>query len=377
LRDNVRDAAQDPEVTAVLKDAYRSAQSGPDPKWHPWLKERFAATTAAAIHTAIQNVLPEFDAESDLDVDIIEAEDGEVEIWLTETTVGGGGIIETLQQTYQDDPRRFWSLAEGALEASDLEQAAVSLRRVVVGLCDGPLTEPGSAYRAASGNTDALESWRGLLASTAQIGVPPSHALSAAMTTRIFREGSSPKSDSAIRIALNQWDSWEEDLKFTLDQRTACGLLAGNEDVVEALREAAPANVSNSESNWAFSVLVGLLWAPAEFLRPHSLQTRMRFVSTPPQTERTLVRDALETQRQKISVTQGQWRKLAEAQLASQGLCALTAATDNEPALRDALLDLMADPVEMGWLHLHPRLTGIRRHLEGVDALVELVEAPQ
>jgi hypothetical protein len=103
----------------------------------------------------------------------------------------------------------------------------------------------------------------------------------------------------------------------------------------------------------------------------------MRFVSTPPQTERTLVRDALETQRQKISVTQGQWRKLAEAQLASQGLCALTAATDNEPALRDALLDLMVDPVEMGWLHLHPRLTGIRRHLEGVDALVELVEAPQ
>ena len=197
------------------------------------------------------------------------------------------------------------------------------------------------------------------------------------MTTRIFREGSSPKSDSAIRIALNQWDSWEEDLKFTLDQRTACGLLAGNEDVVEALREAAPANVSNSDSNCAFNVLIGLLWAPAEFLRPHSLQTHVRFVSTPPQTERTLVRDALETQRQKISVTQGQWRTLADAQLASQGLCVLTAATDNEPALRDALLDLMVDPIEMGWLHLHPRLTGIRRHLEGVDALVELVEAPQ
>ena len=377
LRDNVRDAAQNPEVTTVLKDAYRSAQTGPDPEWHPWLKERFAATTAAALHTAIQNLLPEFNAENDLDVDIIEAADGEVEIWLTETTVGGGGIIEVLQQTYQDDPRRFWSLAEGALEASDLEQAAVSLRRVVVGLCDGPLAEPGSTYRAASGNTDSLESWRGLLASTAQLGVPPSHALSAAMTTRIFPEGSSPKSDNAIRIALNQWDSWEEDLDFTLDQRTACGLLAGNEDVVEALREAAPVNVSNSDSNWAFNVLIGLLWAPAEFLRPHSLQTRMRFVSTPAQTERTLVRDALETQRQKISVAQGQWRTLADAQLASQGLCVLTAATDNEPALRDALHDLMADPVEMGWLYLHPRLTGIRRHLEGVDALLELVEAPQ
>ena len=377
LRDNVREAAQNPEVTTVLKDAYRSAQTGPDPQWHPWLKERFAATTAAALHTAIQNLLPEFDAENDLDVDIIEADGGEVEIWLTETTVGGGGIIEMLQQTYQDDPRRFWSLAEGALEASDLEQAAVSLRRVVVGLCDGPLTEPGSTYRAASGNTDSLESWRGLLASIAQLGIPPSHALSAAMTTRIFPEGSSPKSDNAIRMALNQWDSWEEELDFTLDQRTACGLLAGNEDVVEALREAAPVNVSNSDSNWAFNVLIGLLWAPAEFLRPHSLQTRMRFVPTPAQTERTLVRDALETQRQKISVAQGQWRTLADAQLASQGLCVLTAATDNEPALRDALHDLMADPVEMGWLYLHPRLTGIRRHLEGVDALLELVEAPQ
>ena len=75
LRDNVRDAVQDPEVTVVLKDAYRSAQTGPGPEWHPWLKERFAATTAAALHAAIQNVLPEFDAEDDLDVDITEADD--------------------------------------------------------------------------------------------------------------------------------------------------------------------------------------------------------------------------------------------------------------------------------------------------------------
>ena len=43
------------------------------------------------------------------------------EIWLSETTVGGGGIIEKIQQIYREDPRSFFELLDFNLSPGDYE----------------------------------------------------------------------------------------------------------------------------------------------------------------------------------------------------------------------------------------------------------------
>jgi hypothetical protein len=197
------------------------------------------------------------------------------------------------------------------------------------------------------------------------------------MSTRLFRAGSSPASDRAIDIALQTWRALEERLGWALDHRTACGLLAEDAAVLAALREATPVGIDISEPSWAFNVLLDLLWATPESLRTHSLQVPRPFAAAPPSTERTLVLDAIEEETKKISVHEDSWRTAADSLLATTGRCVLVGSADREDALRIALLDFMVEPIEVGSLHLHPRVTALRRRVQTVEVVLELVEAPQ
>jgi hypothetical protein len=143
LRDQVIASLSVPGITDALADAHEEAISGPRPSWEPWLRRRFAVTVAAAVHSAVQALLPEFEAESDLVVDLVDRADDVVEVWLSETTTGGGGIVESLHAAYSEDPRRFWSLAAAALEPSDIEDAAAGLHQVAA-LLVGPLAAEAS-----------------------------------------------------------------------------------------------------------------------------------------------------------------------------------------------------------------------------------------
>ena len=376
LREAVESAIGDVGVSSELGRLFEMVIGPPDAGWQPWLQSRFSVTVAAAVHAAIQALLTDFDADLDLAVDLVEG-DGHVDIWITDVAVGGGGLIEALHSAYAEDPRRFWNLCLGALEPDELEQAAEMLHRVVVGLAEGDLAPLADAYRRSSGGEESLRTWRELLRSIAQSGIPPSHALTVALATRIVRPGSSMASDRALHEALGKWADLETELGFALDQRTACVLLAADRSMQTALSMAAPPGTSRSIESWAFNVLLGLLWSSPEEVRNHTLQPPMPFDDRQPRSERTLVLEALGESDAVVRVENETWRAEADAQLASTGRCVLSAPYDDETLLHRALIDVMVDPTEVGSLHLHPRVVGLRRRANSMEAVLELMEAPQ
>ncbi len=376
LRDAIELAIGNEAVCRTLARLYEQAAASPDSEWNSWLRSRFAVTAAAGIHAAIQALLPDFDADTDLTVDLVDAE-AFVDIWICDTAVGGGGLIEALYAAYAEDPRRFWNLALGALEPQETEQVADHLQHVVVGLAAGTLASPAQRYRGASDNEEALRAWRDLMRAISQTGIPPAHTLAVALATRIIRPGSSAESDRAVFQALQTWGAIEEDLGFALDQRTACALLSVNQDMVAALRRAAPADVRADGATWAFNVLLGLLWPSPEESRGHALQPPMPFTDRPPLAERTLVLDALAEHAAVIDVTAGDWRSRVDAILAATGRCVVRTPVGGESRLHDVLIQLMVEPLEVGSLHLHPRIVGMRRRQESVEFVLELIEAPQ
>jgi hypothetical protein len=377
LRARMEEEAAHMAVGELLTTEFTAAMQPPDHSWYPGLRSRFTSTTAAAIHTAVQNLLPDFDAEHDLVIDIVDDGADAVEIWLTETTVGGGGIVETLYARYAEDPRRFWNLAAATLQPGDAEQTAESLPLVVEGLLRGAFMGPAEVYRAATDDEDAISAWRVILAEVAQSGIPPSHSLSVAMASRLLRIGSSDRSDRAVHLAIGRWDELERQTGFAIDHRTACSILAQNDRVLSALQGAAPSPMTSDDTAWAFSVLLGLLWASPESVRPNALQAPMPFTDSPARTERTLVTAMLVDDAARISVHDEDWRRETEALLATTGTCVLVVESNREQKLHDALLDLMAEPTEVGTLHLHPRLVSLRRRVGGIEAELQLVEAPQ
>lgn len=376
LRVAVRGAVERAWVRDELGRLFDLASEPPSAGWYEWLRSRFVVTAAAAVHSAIQAVLPDFDADADLTVDLVD-QGVEAQVWISDASVGGGGLIEMLYRVYSEDPRRFWQLARGALEPAESEQALDLLRRVVSDLVEGTLGPVAEGFRTARGDDSVLQATQKLTRAMSESGIPPSHALFVAMMTRLLRPGSSAASDRAVHTALKAWEKDEEQLGFALDQRTASALAARNPQIIKELGQAAPQAARVGSEAWAFNVLLNLLWAPAEQVRPFALQPPMPFMRKAPHSERTLVLDALPDAEAAVDVASPNWRTELNDLLADSGRCVLLAPPGSEAELSAGLLSVMAEPVEVGSLHLHPRVVGVRRQADSVGVVLELVEAPQ
>ena len=93
-----------------------------------------------------------------------EAEDsGIAEIWLTETSPGGGGVIERLLPRLSEEPRRFLDLIQGGLGRSDYEIVDDELRRFLTWLeTDSEIESLVTAVRDASTQATLSESFEKL-----------------------------------------------------------------------------------------------------------------------------------------------------------------------------------------------------------------------
>ena len=52
-------------------------------------------------------------------------------MWITEATIGGGGVVEEVLRAFVSDPRRFFRIAESALAATDFDPVDRELTRLL------------------------------------------------------------------------------------------------------------------------------------------------------------------------------------------------------------------------------------------------------
>ena len=67
----------------------------------------------------------------DLDAHVDEPLEDVGEVWLTETSAGGGGVVEEVRLEAMSSPRRLMRLVESALAPSDLELVDAELTRIL------------------------------------------------------------------------------------------------------------------------------------------------------------------------------------------------------------------------------------------------------
>ncbi|MFN9289918.1 MAG: hypothetical protein ACK6EB_17750, partial [Planctomyces sp.] len=126
----------------------------------------------------------------------MERADHNEKIWITERTVGGGGIIESFVVRYGEDPRRFFDLLENALRPSDYEIADQQLTLLLdwlLSTTEVEIKESVSLYRNAASrdhqsHADAFDTLRRTLTKR---GLFTCHSVITAMANRILRPGSS------------------------------------------------------------------------------------------------------------------------------------------------------------------------------------------
>lgn len=348
------------DVLNRMDEIIKVLWSEPNDTWTPWLRKRFATTLGAGLRAAIQQLCPDLDA----DHLMVDTDEEEAVLWITEDSPGGGGILEKVLPTIADHPQRFCDLIASAVGPSDYEVTDRKLRRLISEASGDGQTDlqqalrhvrnPGGVEDFACANTDL----RVLLKAQ---GYQPDHALMAALGTRMLRPGSSQLTDEMLQGILTTWETEETRLGVEIEARTLAFTLRSRADLDQGLAsgDVGQAPPSDIEA-WRMNAIYGLLWPRGAQARNLSLRLRNPFaIACEP--ERLLVTESLDESLPEVRVTGGTWVRECENQLVETSRVVVVANHADLSELQRGLLRLLVTPLDAGSLLLHPRLRGINR----------------
>jgi len=350
----------------------------PGPEWQEWARERLVSTVGRALLDACNRLCPQFDGK-DLFLDLEAGPQppgtpplapAECDIWITESTMGGAGIVEEVFRQYAANPRRFFEIALAALEPSDFEEVDASLRAFIKSLnADEEARELIVETRAADGleqNSRAVEKLRDLLL---RRGYTPHHALLTSLHSRLLRPGSSMDTDELLRRLVTLLEDQEVRVGVEMDMRVFAYVASLDPDIQQAF-DSIP-EFEGGQANWRCSVIYGLLWPHGNAIRSRGLYYPHPFSEQPP-ADAQLLQDLLLDPADVVKVSDANWKDSLAARLNDVGSCRLVSALAERERLSAALLELAVSPVEMGALLLYPSVGRIRQDGSRIEVSVRL-----
>lgn len=320
-----------------------------------------ADTLAAAISASAGELLADSE-DADFLPDVVWSDDrSRFRIVLSESSIGGLGLVEQLQLRYARDPRSFWSRVSEVLGASDYEEVDQTLRAALSHITDpnDPLAQAVKKYRATQGATEAKSALDRLISAwTATLG-SPSHLEVSTFATRVLRPGGSPDTDEYLRSLLQQWDDLEGSMNVEVDARTVAYAAAQGLVPLPTRLEA--------------DVVYSLLWLRGPSARAQRLIAWQPFGGST-MVERLVIDPLAASSVPTVDVTVDDWPDRYRELLSATGEVDLVAALNNRAALSHAVRATAALPIERGPLRVFGRVTGYLQRMGFVRARVSITE---
>ncbi|WP_280335171.1 protein DpdJ [Nocardia wallacei] len=326
----------------------------------------YTHTVAAAILAASIRVCPHAQ-DKDLTVDVFERAQGDHDVvWLTETSIGGVGVVEFLVQNYAQDPRAFWTLVDSILAPGEYEHVDAAMLELLKEVTANPsgtaaramaeLRRARSSLTAGAGLQDLREAW------TALSG-PPRHAAFAALSTRLLRPGSDAASDRTALRLVEDWITLEERLGVEVDARVMAYV-------------ASSGFFANDERKLTADQVFSMLWPRGHQARNQHLHYYQGF-GEEAVVDRALISASHAEQLAEIDVDEPDWIARYQAALARHGQLDLVSRGPGNRAVAAALALLPVLPIDRDALRVYGQVRNIVRHSDRTTVRVELREAVQ
>ncbi len=389
LQKDLEQLLQKPDVIYSLHHHAPILWESPDESWTPWLTRKFKTTLGAAILDGIQQTCSDLDS-NDLLLDVnpgprpsvaVDKSKNCDEIWITEKTIGGGGIIESFLIRYGEDPRRFFDLVENALRPSDYEVTDQQLT-ILLDWLNSPdedeLNSTVAGYRIALNNNHKAhaEAFEELRKALNKKGLSTCHGVIAAISNRILRPGSNKETDALLHKMVTRWIDLENKLNVEIDPRILAYLESADDDVDSAITDSYSNAIEVNRRQWRFNTLLSLLWPRGGVSRSARLAVYNPY-DLLPETEYDLVRLFLEGEPNRINVTETDWLGKVNDFLIQDSEVILVGYPKDLPTLRKALMEVMTVPIDAGYMLLHPKVNRVNRRLETIEIFLSLQEGVQ
>ena len=364
--------ANEPGTVTAVRDATGDLLRPGGEEFEAWLRDRYLSTVAGAVTHAAALLHRDASVE-DLIVDPGRWRDGQAIVRISEHRPGGVGVVEGIFNRYQEDPRRFWRLASGVVDASEHEIVDSELSRIVqLAATDDNVVAATAHVRDARTQTERTAAWRGLIRELDEHGATTTHAVRVALSSRLLRPATSKATDQLLHGLLQRWTSIEESLGLELDARVFAHLASEDTTLDASLELTIP--TQSADRTWRFNAILSLLWPRGSVLRSRPLELWQPYcqLAAP---ERTLLAERLTPGVAWVDLrsTGGAPLEAVTRSLEAHG-AAIVAGPNRDPALRRQLLQALVEPVDVGVLELHPRIVGVRRTPTGPAIELEIPE---
>lgn len=366
----LQQALSDQLARPAVRDRLRAIAGqlrAPDPAaFGVWLRRLVLETLGEAALQACIASAPRQATLENLLVDIHdEGASGEASVWITETTIGGAGVLEAFAESFTAEPRIFFAALEAALAPTDLELVDGGLRRVVtLALSDPAFAEEVARLRATYSHAARAAQWQVLAQRLAQRGgIDLSHALSVSLNNRLLRSGSGPQLDRLLLDLQTHWDSLEARFGLSIGLREFAYICSRDSRLAGTVRAFLTATLPAAAAGQVsvIAAVTNLLWPRSGEVRQRALQSHNPYRearSTDPAVVRhLLLRQAIST----IEIADPDWREQLNAAFVARGTALLAADAGEGAAVRRALVELVASPVDVGVLQFFPAVEGVER----------------
>lgn len=380
LQQSLRELLAQAPVIARIADWVELLWQPLDNTWLEWLTLNFTNTLGAALLQTAMQLCPDAD-DNDL---ILDLNGGPVrtallapdqrEIWLSETTVGGGGIIEKIQQIYREDPRSFFELLDFNLSPGNYETMDNNVWHLLQTMVNPASSLPAciNEMRLANNHASQVQAQRNLLGELQRSGFMTSHSFLSAINTRLLRPGTDASSDVFLLQLQQDWRQQEQRLGIELPQRVYAFTCSQSNALDQQLQQASQGQ-HNLES-WRLNTCNGLLWPRGHTIRDSWLTWYNPYSFAGP-TERLLLAHVVQHSCAQVALSQPDWMQQCHQHLENNGKCELLA--EPSDAINEAIATLLVTPVEMYGLFFYPRVSALRRHNNDTFAMIEIPEAIQ
>lgn len=347
----------------------------PEPTaFNRWLRERTLSTLGHATLAAARQICPEHDPDSVI-VDIEPGYDASGkpragEIWLSESSIGGGGFIEALAARVRPDPRRLLRLLVRATQPSTYELVDSHLQRVIdLVTTDATWSGLVNDFRSAPDQATRVEALGRIRDGLRQSGIyGAEQSVVSSLASRVLRPGSTPATDLALSTVTTEWKAEEQRLGVEIPPRTWAYLMRDRADLDAGLVLA-----GGGGERQRMDAVQSMLWPRGWQLRAEQLNAWNPFAENLPAAPDVL-RSLAAAGDPPLPLTSDCRVRVRQA-LARTGSAHVLATPDQAGELADLLVDVSVEPVVTEYLNVYPRVVEVDHRANGdVVVALELAE---
>jgi hypothetical protein len=193
-----------------------------------------------------------------------------------------------------------------------------------------------------------------------------------ALQARVLRPGTDEHFDAELAAILEQWKREEERLGIEIDLRVMAYVFGRHRNLAQVLPFLPEANLEDPQ--WRYQAYSSILWPRGNVVRSQKLASWNPF-ATVTLVDRFLVLDCLEAHRQVVDVRDPDWREKVRTVLMDTAEASLVGPVDQPITMKRAILSLVSEPLEVGFLLVFPQIEGARRHATELELRLVCREA--